>query len=248
MKAIRILFLAAATMLICVVASGQKWTGETLCSTDTLVLHRLVLNDGKIQPEEYKIVQCKTQSNIAFRFEAAVSRYYYSEKTTNWIGQHGGPNLNFILTLNKLNFGFRFKPWTVNPKTELDFNLQTLPRTARLNVIKLDFYAGYSLDFERLFSIEPYIGYNRSSFLVLNEDELDEQFSFRKTGGLILGTTVNKYFKVDEYAYLSVFGSFGYAFVNYDIVHPDLDNRYFEWSLGLAIKGFFANRHNKKVE
>lgn len=250
----RILLIIAITVAVCTITVAQKWSPETLCSMDTLIV--APYRSMKYSPERpynpdqkpYKIVQCRTRSNVGFRFEIAVSNYYYGEKTTSWIGQHGGPNFNFILVADKLNFGFRFKPWTIDPKKEMDFDGHTLPTTAGLNVIKLDYYAGYSLDFEKLISVEPYIGYNRSSFNVINEDELNQKFTFNKTGGLIVGATVNKYIKIKEYEYLSVFGTAGYGFVNYEKVHPDLDNGYFEWNLGIAYKVFATKRFNTRVE
>jgi hypothetical protein len=250
----RIFLIITTIIFSSITVSGQKWNPEIICSSDTLIVEPYL--SMKYNPEKtdslnqkpYKIVQCITRSNIGFRFDIAVSSYYYGEKTTSWIGQHGGPNFNFILVVDKLNFGFRFKPWTIDPKKEMDFNGQTLPTTAKLNSIKLDYYAGYSFDFEKLISVEPYIGYNCSSFIVINEDELNQKFTFDKTGGLIIGTTLNKYFKIKEYEYLSVFGTVGYGFVNYGKVHSDLDNGYFEWNLGIAYKGFATKRFNKKVE
>jgi len=250
----RILLIITFTILVSTITLGQKWNPETICSSDTLIVEPY--RPMKYNPENtealtqkpYKIVECKTRSDIGFRFEIAVSNYYYGEKTTSWIGQHGGPNFNFILVVDKLNFGFRFKPWSVEPKKELDFNGQTLPTTATLNVIKLDYYLGYSFDFKKLISVEPYVGYNRSSFVVINEDELNQKFTFDKTGGPIVGATLNKYFKLKEYEYLSVIGTAGYGFVNYEKVHSALDNGYFEWNLGIAYKGFATKRFNKRVD
>ncbi|NVN94237.1 MAG: hypothetical protein HXX18_03015 [Bacteroidetes bacterium] len=250
----RILLIIAITILVNAISFGQKWKPEIICSTDTLTVEPYFSTKyypkklDTLNQKPYKIVECRTRSNIGFRFEIAVSNYYYNKKTTSWIGQHGSPNFNFILVLDKLNFGFRFKPWTINPKKEMNFNGQKLPITAKVNVIKLDFYLGYSFDFEKLISIEPFAGYNSSSLLVINEDVLNQKFTFDNTGGLIIGTTFNKYFKLKEYAYLSVFGTVGYGFVNYTKVHPDLDNGYFEWNLGIAYKGFATKRFNNKVK
>lgn len=160
-------------------------------------------------------MQCRTKSNIGFRFDFAISNYYYAEKTTRWIGQHGSPNFNFSLVIDKLNFGLRFKPWTIDQKKELSVNGQLLPATAKLNNIKIDYYVGYSIDFEKLISIETYIGYNSTSLYVINEDVLKQKFEFDKTGGAIIGTVLNKYFKINDYKYLLVFGTAGYGFVNY---------------------------------
>jgi len=250
----RLFFLITSEVLINTISFGQKWTPEIICSTDTLTVKPYIsmkYNPDKMdstKQESYKIIQCRTRSKVGFRMDIAVSNYYYGDITTRWIGQHAGPNFNFILVFDKLNFGFRFKPWTINPKKEMEFNGQTLPTSAKLNNIRLDYYVGYSFDFEKLISLEPYAGYNWTSFRVINEDELNQEFSFNKTGGLIIGTTLNKYFKLKDYGYISVFGTVGYGFVDYDKVHPDLDNGYFEWNLGVAMKSFGIKRFNKRVE
>jgi hypothetical protein len=232
---------------------AQRWTNEVICSSDTLVvepqatMRNVPTNQDEMQMQPYRIVECRTRSNFGLRLDVAISNYYYGEKTTSWIGQHAGPNFNFILTIDKFNIGFRFKPWTVEPRKELEFNGVILPATALLNPIKIDYYVGYSFDFDQLISLEPYLGYNRSSFVVINEDVLNQNFSFEKTGGLILGTTVNKYFRFRDYEYLSLFGSIGYGFVNFERVQASLDNGYFEWNLGIAFKGYFTRDFNRKV-
>ncbi len=187
--------------------------------------------------------------NIAMKFELGMSNYYYGKNTTDWIGQHGGPCVNFTLIVNHLDIGYRIKPWSVIPKKELNFNGIIVPTTAILNPVKKDFYVGYSFDFNNLISIEPYVGYNFSSFIVINEDELNQQFDFNKTGGLIIGTSFYKYFDIKEPGYFSVFGTVGYGFINYSKVHQSLDNGYFEWSLGIAYKSsslIFGRRKFRK--
>jgi len=250
----RFVLIITSAILIHSTAFGQKWNPEIICSSDTLTVEPYVSmkhypgNVDRSNPEPYKIVQCQTRSQAGFRMDIAVSNYYYGDKTTSWIGQHGGPDFNFILVVNTLNFGFRFKPWTIDPKKEMLFNGQVLPTTAKLNNVRIDYYAGYSLDFEKLISVEPYVGYNQTSFLVINEDELKQAFSLEKTGGLIVGATLNKYFRLKNYRYLAVFGTAGYGFVDYKKVHPDLDNGYFEWNLGVAVKAFGTKRFNRRIE
>jgi len=233
---------------------GQKWNKEIICSSDTIVIDPR--KEMKFIPENfdtsklspYRIIQCRTRSDLGFRVEIGISKYYYGTKTKDWIGNHIGPNFNFILTIDKFNFGFRFKPWTVNPQKELTFSGQNLPTNAKLNPVKLDYYLGYSFDFNYLLSIEPYLGYNRSLFIVINEDELNQKFTFNKTGGILLGTTINKYFKFSEYKYVTLFCSFGYGSVNYEKIHPDLDNGCFEWNLGVALKAFNIKIFNKRID
>lgn len=253
MKTLRILAITAF-VLGSQLAFGQRWVPETICATDTLVVEPL--RSMKEAPDKvssevkypYRIVQCRTRSEVGFRLDFAVSGYRYKDETAEWIGQHGSPAFGFILVYDKINAGMRFKPWTISPLKELSPSGETVPVTARMNVIKMDYVAGYSFDFEKRFSVEPYIGYNRSSFNVINETELDQKFNIRKTGGLIVGTTLNKYFPMNNYNYISVFATVAYGFVDYKIVHPALGNNYFEWSVGIAVKTYATKFFNKKVD
>lgn len=249
-----VLLIFTSTILISITSFAQKWNQEIICSSDTLTVEPHLSKKynqwvkDSVNQKPYKIVYCHTRSNVGFRMDFAVSNYYYGDKTSSWIGQHGGPNFNFILTISKLNFGFRFKPWTLSPKKELIFNGLTLPTTANLNNIRLDYYVGYSIDFDKLISLEPYIGYNRTSFHGVNNDLTVRNFSFNNTGGLIVGTTLNKYFHLKNYGYISVFGTLGYGFVDYKSVHPELDNGYLEWNIGIALKSFGVKHYSKRVE
>lgn len=253
------LFIIITAILISTIAFAQKWNGDTICSTDTLIVHpRMAMHPRlsiKYNPdttihfqEPYKIVECWTRSNIGLRLELGVSNYYYGERTKSWIRQHGGPNFSFSIAVDKLNFGIRFKPWTIEPAKEMVFDGQTLPTNASFNNIRFDCYVGYSLDFKNLISLEPYAGYNRTMFILLNEKDIGHAVPFKNTGGLIIGATLNKYFNMKDYEYLSLFGSAGYGFVNYKKVHPELDNGYFEWTLGIAVKLFIKKSFNRRVE
>lgn len=230
---------------------AQKWDGKIKCSTDTMVIEgtlRKEVNNKIIDSTySYKAITCKTRSRIGVRFDLGVSNYYYGEKTTQWLGQHGGPNFGFYVVAGKLSIGLKFKPWTVEPGSVLIFNGVPLPDYARLNPIKTDYTVGYSFDFKWNISLEPFLGFNRSTFSVINEAELKQKYSLLSTGGLITGLTLNKYFRLKDYEYLALFVSAGYGFVDYSIVHPDLDYGYLEWTAGLSYKGFFNKILERKV-
>ena len=239
-------------LLLSVNVCGQKMDNVIFCSLDTFIV-KPVSEFRHIQKASvdsfapYKAVWCEKCSKFGARIEIGISIYHYNQKTKDWLGNHGGPNFNFILTYDKFNLGFRFKPWTVSPNEELLFDNKVLPKYANLNPIKLDFYTGYSFDFEHI-SLEPYLGFSRNIFTVINEDELQETFSFPSVTGFINGVTVNKYFKIKNYEYISVFANVGYSIVDYTKVHNALGKNYFEWSIGIAYKGFFTKRFMQKIE
>jgi len=182
----------------------------------------------------------KSKLLINFKNEIGITSYYYDTKTTDWLGQHISPNFSFVIAVNNFNIGFRFKPWTINPKKELYFNGVVLPEYSELNVIKSDFFFGYSINYKMKISFEPYVGYNKSSFYVINQDVLKQVYSIPKTGGIITGITLNKLIKVKKEKYIGFYGSIAYSFTNFVNVNQNLDNGYIEWTLGIAY-----NRYNK---
>lgn len=159
---------------------GQNFDNEILCSSDTITINpnsrmRHIQKGTKDSLPSYRIIRCEKKSKIGFSFELGASHYWYNQKTEDWLGNHFGSNFNFILVYDKLNFGFRFKPYTLKPKKELQFCGETLTSKAELNPIKMDFYIGYSFDFDCI-SIEPYLGISKNSFVIINEEELNNNF------------------------------------------------------------------------
>jgi hypothetical protein len=228
---------------------SQKYLRDTVSFGDTLMITNP--RSVKVLPDTatvYKALNCKTRSNFGFRIEVAVSNYYYSQKVEQWLGNHWGPNFNFVFVYDKVNVGFRFKPATVIPKKELVFNSDTLTKAAMLNPVKIDFYLGYSVDFKYKISIEPYLGFSRTIFQVINEDSLNKKYSIPSAKGFSSGIVINKYFRIKKYQYISVFASSGYSFVDYRKVNKNLDTGYFEWTIGVAYKIFGEKNFLKRVK
>ena len=239
-------------LLLSVNVWGQKIDNVVFCSLDTFLVkpapefrHIPKITIDSFEP--YKAVWCEKSSKVGARIEIGISSFHYNQKTKDWLGNHGAPNFNFILVYDKFNLGFRFKPFTISPNKELMFDNKILPKYANLNPIKLDFYLGYSFDFRHI-SIEPYLVLSRNIFTVINEDKLQETFAIPSVTGFINGITVNKYFRIKNYEYVSIFSNIGYSIVDYKKVHNALGNNYFEWSLGIAYKGFFTRKFIQKIE
>ncbi|WP_157366767.1 hypothetical protein [Aquimarina agarilytica] len=228
------------------IITAQIFDKKPKCSKEIFLLSDLDTISNKTK--EYKALKCVSRKNLGVRLGIGVSGYQYDDKTKSVIGNHGGPNFNLSIAYDKLNIGARFKPWTFNPKQELEVENKTLPETAKVNIIKLDYYAGYSIDLKKLYSIEPYLGYNSSLLKVINEDELGETFAFEKrAGGFLFGSTFNKYFEFQDFSYIAAFIDIGYATTDLSKIHPELGKGYFEFSVGIAVKGFAKKQNYKKI-
>jgi hypothetical protein len=197
--------------------------------------------------EDRLIQVCHSKRNLGFRVDFGVAGYKYNDKTAAWLGNHLGWLFGFYVVHNKLNFGFKFKPWTVSPSKDLVFGNDTLKSNADLNPVKLDLTLGYSLDFKYNFSLEPYAGLNRTVFIVINEKDLGKTYDLKTSYGLTVGITLNKYFSFKDYQYVSIFSNLGYSFTDFKRTHEQLGVGYLEWSLGIGLKFNTKKKTIKKI-
>ena len=224
----------------------QQYNREKNCHPDTIIVsidrRHLIKTDLPDSVREYKAFRCTQVSPFGFRVDIGIAHYHYAGSTSQWIGNHFAPSLGLTLAYKKMNFGARFKPWTVRPGSRLSFNNDTLPTSAKLNPVKIDYFFGYSIDLSRNISVEPYAGLSTNIFNVINEKELNQSFDIPKVTGMIGGVYINKYFTIRPFKFISTFINAGYSSANFKKVHNQLDRGYFEWSVGVGYK-VFGKRH-----
>jgi len=224
---------------------GQLYNKDKICKSDTVYVEHISIKT--FEPITFKAVECTQVSKIGFRFDLGIAKYYYNDRTKDWLGNHYGSSVGLFISFQQLNIGFRFKPWTVNPKSVLVFNSDTLPLKAKLNPIKFDYFIGYSIDFRNI-SVEPYFGLTRNVFEVINQDELGKEFDIKSVNGIIGGFSFNKYFRIKEYQFISAFLNVGYATANFSKTNNNLANGYWECAVGIAYKGFGKRRFYERLK
>jgi hypothetical protein len=226
-------------------AAGQQYDRSKFCGTDTIdVSYTSKVN---FEATRYKAFACTKVSKIGIRAEVGFAAYRYNERTKNWLGNHNGPLLGLALAYENFNIGFRFKPWTVRPKAALSFNGVDLPGDAKLNPVKLDYYFSYSINFKHNLSVEPYIGYTRTVFHVVNEQELGRPYDIPAAHGLITGIACNKYFRIKEFQFVGLFANCGYSFTDFKQTNNELGTGYMDFAVGIAYKGFFRRNFLERI-
>lgn len=223
---------------------GQVYERNRICGSDTIKVDFISLKTGN--RTQYNAFECEEVSKFGIRVDFGFNHYKYNENTRNWLGNHNGPLWGLTLAYGNFNFGAKFKPATVTPQQNLEFNGQQLTSKANLNPIKIEYDFSYSFNFKHNISIEPYIALTRSSFLVINEQVLGEDYTIKKVQGLTVGTSINKYFHLKDYQFFAVFAKYGYGFTNFKLVNSNLGYGYSDLSIGIAYKGFFKQRFLKR--
>lgn len=155
--------------------------------------------------------------------------------------------MGLSIAYGNFNVGAKFKPATVNPKQDLDFNGETLTSQAKLNPIKIDYDFSYTVNFKYNFSFEPYVALTANSFIVINEQEIGKNYKINKINGLTLGATINKYFSIKDYQFFAVYAKYGYGLTDFRKVNPSLGVGYSDFTIGIAYKGFIKQYFYKRI-
>ena len=245
------IILLLTTILIGEISHCQIRDDRLICDPYPTIINKIIpkiVNDQVVDSTyTIRVLKCVKSSPLGLKLEAGYSRYFYSKKTAEWLGQHGGPNFGLTFIFENANVGVKFKPWTLDTKNSLDINGYVLPIMTKLNPIKIDYFLSYNFNLQRNITFEPSIGYTRSIFVIMNEESAGSSFSIPITGGLVLGISSSKYFTLNYNEFLSIFGNVEYAFVDYTKVSSDLGYGYFDFTIGIAFKGYFKKLVLKRI-
>jgi len=217
----KVLILVGALLM-----SNVLWAQKT--ESDTI----LIIN------QNFQLVR----TNAGLQMGFGLTKYHYGTKMKSWIGNHNGPSFTLQFYWRNHNWGGRFKPWTVSPRNNLDFGLYTLTSFAQLNVIKGEWFYAYDIEPLRHLIFEPFIGTLATSFLVINEDELQQQFSIKKVRGMSFGLEVKYYLTIAPFQYLIPYFSVNGAIIDYKKTHDSLDANFFAIEVGIKYGGWITKR------
>jgi hypothetical protein len=223
---------------------GQDYQRGMVCDPDTLNYGNSYSKLGPV--EHYKVFRCVKVTKLGVRVDVGFNHYTYSSKTREWLGNHNGPLLGISIAYTNFSVGIKFKPATVTPQTELAFNGVLLTGEAKLNPNKIDYELAYSINLKQNISIEPFMGISANRFVVINEKDLKKHYEIESAKGLVAGVTLNKYFRLKNFQFFSVFARYGYGFVNFKSLNDQLSNGYSDLSLGIAYKAFGEKQFLKK--
>jgi hypothetical protein len=236
-------YLAAALLFLALYNNSycqHRLYRAEVCSTDTNIIDNSSLKIRRPIDSlpTHREVRCVSISDFGIKVDLGISAYLYNKKTKAWLGNHVGPSFGIGLVFRQFNLNARFKPFTVIPNNNLIFGSDTLTNKFLLNPIKIDYYLGYSIDFNNLLSIEPYIGFNKNSFHVINQSDFNKSFSIPESNGVIVGLSLNKYFKTGNFSFFSLFLNYAYSIVDFSKVNSVLGRGYHDFTFGISYKAF----------
>lgn len=238
-------FFLLALILLSTTTIAQNYERNIICEPDTINVDSRSMKT--VEHIRYKAIWCTQVSKFGLRLDVGFNHTVYNVKTKEWLGNHNGSLAGLTVAWGDLNLGAKIKLATVHPIAVLDFNGEQLTRDAKINPVKCDFNLGYSINLKHNISIEPYIALTMHDFKVLNEEKLGKKFNLNKLWTPSIGTTIHKYFQIDDFQFINVFVRYGYGFADFKKVHNELGYGYSDLSLGIGFKGFIKRNFLKKI-
>jgi len=231
---------------------GQNYQNykTEICSNDTITIDNNTLKIRRPIDSlpTHREIWCSCISDFGIRIEFGFFGAFYDKKTKIWMENSFGPTMGISISFRQLNFGIRPKVTTFSPNNNLIFGGDTLFDYFHVNPIKSDFFVGYSIDFDNLFSIEPFVAFSRNSFHVINESDFNRTFKIPSFNSLKLGFTLNKYFTRKEFQFFTIYFNYAYSFANYSKMNSELGKGYNDFTLGIAHKAFSKVRKAYRVD
>lgn len=230
---------------------GQQFQDQIICSVDTVVVtvdtQREYIKVPGDTSYSYRAVLCTKRANAGFGFGMGGLKCSYNSATSEWLGTHGGVFVNFFIPINRFSLGFNMILATANQRKELVYNKDTIRTTAQVNPSKLEYYLGYSVNFKYNFSLEPFLGISKSIFYVKDTLYSKKEFSPPSIMGFFGGASIKKYFRFEEYVWLTLFTSVGYSVTDYRKINKDLGIGYYEWVIGAGFKQYLTRKFHKRI-
>jgi hypothetical protein len=185
-------------------------------------------------------------SNFGLQFSVGRSFLFYDKNTRIYFGNEMNSAIKLSLFYSNFFLGGSFKPNRgplTDPSDTLHFDVGTEPRSGSLSYLKTELFCGYTIELPYNFSIEPMIGYLRTSFTGQDENGNDFESLSKKVGGLTFGFSINKYIKIRNIGdYLVIYLNNNVNYSGYNNYHSALGNSFYAVEIGIAAKGWFLNK------
>lgn len=220
---------------------AQKWDPIINCSLDTLNINGKI--GAKYQPVQsldkstFEILKCETRSDFGLSFQSAFGVNKF-DKNNSFFYDYGQLNMQFGVHFRNWLLGYSLQGGTVALNRDMLFESDTLKQNDKFNHISHSVILGYSVNFNKLISLEPYLGLSTNKFLTIGTASGKES---KPIIGKVLGAKLYKYFnlKAHQHAYMGIVLNASYHNLALDQLNPMLENHYTNFSVGLVVKGYF---------
>ena len=167
----------------------------------------------------------------------SLNKFFYDNKTTEWLPSHGGPCFDAAIMYKSFNLIGEFRPWTVNGKKDMVFEGDTLFTYLRFNDCKANILVSYNYYLLHRLSIEPFIGIGFIIISAIDEEKAKKTFNIPGTNGLILGTDFNFAIRKTFSTEFPLRLGFRYSIVDFSNIHSGLGKNYSSIDIGIGFRG-----------
>lgn len=224
-------WLAIIFLLIAFCSKGQNDKSQFNIG-DTIVasFHFKGVPDSVIT-EEYFLAE--EVSAIGISLEVGLSYFIYNRQYNSWISNHISPYFGIGLIYNRLIFGARYRPWTLNTKDDIIIGSDTLPKNTLLNANKNELYLGYQFYKSEKYQIHFYTGSVIESYYIHDKNELHLKSTLPRLKGYLIGFNISRDF-YSRIGYCSIFMNSSYQLTNYGKLKDSFGIGNMQFTIGVS--------------
>jgi hypothetical protein len=168
-----------------------------------------------------------------FAFDGGATKYWYDAPTSRWLKNHYGAALALQAMYRNAVLTGRIKFWSITGKRDLPITADTLLQRVEFTANRGEVTLGYIFNFTRRLSLEPYVGYAQSAFLIFRDKEFRDKLKIPSSSGFTFGAFVNR--ELFTLTYLRCGASFTYT--DYSKINPELGRRFYTFDVSLMFRG-----------
>ncbi len=168
-----------------------------------------------------------------FAFDGGATKYWYDRPTSTWLKNHYGAAMALQAMYRNVVLTGRIKFWSITGKRDLPIEADTLLQRIEFSANRGEVTLGYILNFTRRLSLEPYVGYAQSNFLIFQDKEFRDKLKIPSSSGFTFGAFINR--KIFTLTYLRCGVSL--TSTDYSKINPELGRRFYTFDVSLMFRG-----------
>jgi len=176
-------------------------------------------------------------TDFAIDIKAGAIKYIHDIETEKYFGNYWTAYINIAGSYKNFFVSYYYAVSDITIKQSIYFPNEFVAKDKIIAIHKLNTLIGYTFELKKEeFSIAPYFQFSASFF------QLSNVYYFPEKVGYGYGFSINKYFKLRSYRYLTVFIDNSFITSNYDKFNPLLGNKFYSISFGVGYRTSFFKR------
>lgn len=180
-------------------------------------------------------------------FKVEVGGLFHHQSNKEYIANKINGNAGFSIYYKEFSLSYDGFAFDFYPKKEIHFGNRVFNSNADFSLFNMNFLLGYHFNFSKNWSSNFNVGINTTSFEIVNQEKIHQNFKTKNITGANIGIGLDRYFKLKGFRYLVLSLGINYYSTNYNSVSNDLSGSAMNYSLKAGYKFWCCKKLKSKT-